>query len=333
MDEATRFLRALYRGFLLREPDEQGLRHWRSALEHLSPTEIVELFITSEEFRCRVEVPAFVPNGHYYSPIVDVNEAEDHFRRFPTALVEHVPGIKIDRSQVVQTWHKLLPFMKETPFTNASDTGFRYRFDNPAYSWADGLVLSGMIRLFRPRRFIEVGSGWSSACTIDTVEAYLPGACDLTFIEPHLHVFEQVIVPAPSKAKIEILNCKVQEVPVGKFESLRVGDILFIDSSHVLRTGSDVCYELFNILPNLASGVLVHFHDIFWPFEYPRQWVIEERRSWNELYAVRAFLTNNAEWKIIMFNDYMAKLEASLIEHTNPLFLRNSGGALWLQKQ
>jgi hypothetical protein len=67
-------------------------------------------------------------------------------------------------------------------------------------------------------------------------------------------------------------------------------NVLFIDSTHVLRTGSDVCFELFEILPRLSPGVLVHIHDMFWPFEYPRSWVVEENRSWNELYAVRAFL-------------------------------------------
>ncbi len=104
-------------------------------------------------------------------------------------------------------------------------------------------------------------------------------------------------------------------------------------STHVLRTGSDVCYELFEMLPRLAPGVLVHFHDMFWPFECSRIWVVEENRSWNELYAVRAFLTDNAHWRVVMFNDYMARLERDLVENTYPTFYRNSGGALWIQKQ
>ena len=91
------------------------------------------------------------------------------------------------------------------------------------------------------------------------------------------------------------------------FDELNEGDILFIDSTHVLRTGSDVCFELFEVLPRLAPGVLVHFHDIFWPFEYPRAWVVDENRSWNELYAIRAFLMNNSDWHIIFFNHYFAK--------------------------
>jgi hypothetical protein len=121
-------------------------------------------------------------------------------------------------------------------------------------------------------------------------------------------------------------------MPVELFQQLQCGDFLFIDSTHIVRTGSDVCFELFEILPRLAPGVIVHFHDIFWPFEYSRDWVVDENRSWNELYALRAFLTDNRNWGIMFFNDYFAKLERPLIENTFPTFLRNAGGALWMQR-
>lgn len=191
-------------------------------------------------------------------------------------------------------------------------------------------MLYAILRHQRPRRVIEIGSGWSSACTLDTVEQYLQGNCELTFIDPHPELLFGLIGGAATQ--IRILKSPVQKVPLSIFNELRAGDILFIDSTHVLRTGGDVCFELFEILPRLAVGVLVHFHDMFWPFEYPRSWVIDENRSWNELYAVRAFLSYNAEWQIIMFNDYLAKLERPLIEKTYPEFMRNSGGALWLRR-
>jgi hypothetical protein len=80
--------------------------------------------------------------------------------------------------------------------------------------------------------------------------------------------------------------------------------------------------------------VLVHFHDIYWPFEYPPTWVIDENRSWNELYAIRAFLMHNNAWDVVMFNDYLAKVERSVIEATFPQFLRNFiGSALWLTRK
>src|SRR5262249_750673 len=176
----------------------------------------------------------------------------------------------------------------------------RYHFENPSYSWGDGSVLHAMLRLLRPRRLIEIGSGWTSACTLDTVQNYLNGNCHVTFIEPFPQLLRELVPNCPPNA--EILECPVQEVPMRFFEPLTAGDVLFIDSTHILRTGSDVCFELFEILTRLAPGVLVHIHDMFWPFEYPRSWILEENRSWNEVYAVRAFLTDNHTWRIVMFN-------------------------------
>jgi hypothetical protein len=124
----------------------------------------------------------------------------------------------------------------------------------------------------------------------------------------------------------------VQEVSLSVFEVLRNGDFLFIDSSHVMKTGSDVCHELFEILPRLAPGVFIHFHDMLWPFEYSEDWVLRENRSWNELYALRAFLTFNDRFEIVFFNDYFQRFNEPLIQATYPLFLRNSGGSLWLRK-
>jgi hypothetical protein len=232
---------------------------------------------------------------------------------------------------MVRLWYTLLPFLTGNPWHyDDAKSRLRYAFDNTNYSWGDGSMLYAILRHQRPRRVIEIGSGWSSACTLDTVEQYLQGNCELTFIDPHPELLFGLIGGAATQ--IRILKSPVQKVPLSIFNELRAGDILFIDSTHVLRTGGDVCFELFEILPRLAPGVLVHFHDMFWPFEYPRSWVIDENRSWNELYAVRAFLSYNAEWQIIMFNDYLAKLERPLIEKTYPEFMRNSGGALWLRR-
>ena len=134
-------------------------------------------------------------------------------------------------------------------------------------------------------------------------------------------------------SRVRVFEKPVQQVPLSIFDALQAGDILFINSTHVLRTGGDVCFELFEILPRLSRGVLVHFHDMFWPFEYPRSWSVDENRSWNELYAVRAFLSYNDAWGIVLFNDYLAKLERPMIEATYPQFLHNSGGALWLLRR
>jgi hypothetical protein len=328
---AERFVRALYRGVLRREPDPDGAAYHTNAILGGRPLgAVAEEFLNCEEFKTLTKVPLFVPPGHFYSPVVDPTEAERHLTSKQGLPPAELDGIALRRSDMVSAWKELLPFLTTVPFTEAKRPGFRYRFDNGSYSWADGSVLHAMLRLNRPRRFIEVGSGWSSACTLDTVEHYLEGACEMTFIDPYPQLLREVIGEAARK--VRIIEAPVQQVPVATFEALQSGDMLFIDSTHVLRTGSDVCCELFEILPRLAAGVFVHFHDMFWPFEYPYQWVVEENRSWNELYAMRAFLSHNEAWRIVFFNDYLAKLERDLIAATYPNFLHNSGGALWLQR-
>ena len=239
-------------------------------------------------------------------------------------------GIKTDRKQMIEKWNSLLPFLNTIPFPQCKTPGFRYAFDNPSYSWGDGSILYAMLRSLQPRRFIEVGSGWSSVCALDTAERHFKKECEFTFVEPYPQLLNSLI--GEVGINVQVIEMPIQQVPLGTFEALKAGDILFIDSTHVLRTGSDVCFELFEVLPRLAAGVLVHFHDMFWPFEYPRKWAVDENRSWNELYAVRAFLTNNDDWRIIFFNDYFAKTERKLVAASYPDFLKNSGGALWLQR-
>ena len=239
-------------------------------------------------------------------------------------------GIKIDRDKMIEEWNNLLPFLNNIPFSQFDTSGFRYAFDNVSYSWGDGSILYAMLRSLQPRRYLEVGSGWSSVCALDTAERYFKNECEFSFVDPYPQLLNSLI--GEVSEKVQIIEMPIQQVPLTMFEVLEAGDILFIDSTHVLRTGSDVCFELFEVLPRLASGVFVHFHDMFWPFEYPRKWAVNENRSWNELYAVRAFLTNNDNWRVIFFNDYFAKTERELIAASYPDFLKNSGGALWLQR-
>lgn len=276
-------------------------------------------------------VKVFVPPGHFYSPIVDPQDASLHLRNLAKSTLCQLPGLSIDHAGMVRTWNEMTPFLRTAPFASEAKPGLRYRYENPAYSWADGGVLHAMLRLTKPRRVIEVGCGWSSACTLDTIDAHLAGQCAVTFIEPYPELLREVV--GPISANCEIIPTRIQDVSLDQFAELQSDDILFIDSTHVLKTGSDVCYAILDILPRLSRGVLVHFHDIFWPFEYPREWVIDENRSWNELYALRAFLTDNANWEIVFFNDYFRRFELELIAETWPDFLNNSGGALWLRRK
>lgn len=273
----------------------------------------------------------FVPPGHFYSPICDEAEAGAHLARVRAAAPRALAGIATDHAAMTQLWKALLPHLNSAPFPDRPAAGFRYHYDNPAYAWGDGSILHAMIRHLRPRRIIEVGSGWSSACSLDTVERFLDTPCDLTFIDPHPELAIRTV--GASRPDLAIIGRKVQDVELSTFDALESNDILFIDSTHVLKTGSDVSVELFDILPRLKPGVVVHIHDMFWPFEYPEVWAVKENRSWNELQAVRAFLYENRAWDILWFTDYMMHVDRSLIETTCPRILRNSGGALWLRRR
>jgi predicted O-methyltransferase YrrM len=277
------------------------------------------------------QTPFFVPPGHFYSPIVDPKKAAEYFREMASRPVpDALPGIALGRSDMRLLWQTLQPYLLSCPFTEQFKSGLRYYYENAAYSYGDALVLHAMLRKYNPKRVVEIGSGWSSACMLDTVELFLNGHCNLTFIEPYPKLLESLI--GTGGEHVKILAHDVQRTPLSVFEELEQNDILFIDSTHVMSTGSDVCFELFEILPHLKSGVVVHFHDVFWPFEYPRYWVVEENRCWNELYGIRAFLTKNEQWTILFFNDYFARFEVETITETCQLFLKNPGGALWLRK-
>jgi hypothetical protein len=207
-------------------------------------------------------------------------------------------------------------------------TASRYFCRNGAFDIGDATVLYCMLRHFKPRQTIEIGSGFSSACTLDTIERHL-GDVRCTFIEPFPRLLHSLIKPE-DRSKQRIISTPVQDVPFDTFDSLDAGDILFIDSTHVLKTGSDVAFEVFEVLPRLKSGVIVHIHDMFYPFEYPREWVIERNYSWNEIYAVRAFLMNNEGFRIVFFDDHFARFGRDLIERDAPRMIQNTGGSLWL---
>jgi hypothetical protein len=273
----------------------------------------------------------YVPPGHFYSPVVSQIEADQHISRLEANPIPlSLDGIEIHHSQMIEEWNRLLPYLSNIPFRQFRSLDFQYAFDNPSYSWGDGSILYAILRNYQPRRVIEVGGGWSSACALETAARFFESECNFTFVDPYPQLLLSLI--GDLAINVRILEMPIQLVPLSLFEALESGDILFIDSTHVLRTGSDVCFELFDVLPRLAVGVLVHFHDMFWPFEYPRLWAVTENRSWNELYAIRAFLTNNSDWRVVFFNDYFAKVERDLIAATYPDFLKNSGGALWLQR-
>ena len=214
------------------------------------------------------------------------------------------------------------------PFPRENDGVNRFYFDNPFFGCHDASVYFSMLLEFKPRRVVEVGSGFSSRLLLDTNARFFDNELDVSLIDPSLPSLTDLDPPAGTA----MLGCRLQEAPLGLFERLEANDILFIDSSHVSKTGSDVNYYLFEILPRLKPGVLIHIHDIFWPFEYPAEWVLGEKRNWNEAYAVRAFLQYNAAFEIVYWNNFAFHFLGAELRKSMPLCMENEGGSLWIRK-
>jgi hypothetical protein len=275
--------------------------------------------------------PEFVPSGHFYSPLPDVAEVGRRAKKLFDTSVRTIPGVDLNVDAQLELLEELKKYYVDQPFTAQPTKGNRYHFENPMYSYSDALLLHCMLRHLKPRRVIEIGSGYSSAVTLDTNELFLGGQVQCTFIEPYPAVLHSLLKPTDLPTT-EVLPVPLQEVELSLFHDLKANDVLFVDSTHVSKIGSDVNRIFFEILPELRPGVFIHFHDIFFPFEYPREW-LEEGRAWNEAYLLRSFLQYNASFEIKLFNTYLAVHHRDLLAQWFPLCLRNTGGSIWLRRK
>lgn len=271
------------------------------------------------------------PPGHFYSPIPNLDELQKQADvLWPAKLPDQIPAIDLHEKEQLATFAQVAKFARELDVPEQPTEPWRYYSENVAYGPGDALILHGMLRLIRPKRLIEIGSGHSSAMTLDTVEHFLGGQTELTFIEPYPELLESLLRPG-DRERVTVMPSALQQVPLETFMSLQDGDVLFIDSTHVLKTGSDVAFLYGTVLPALNKGVWIHIHDMFYPFEYPRDWVMEGR-AWSEIYLVRAFLAFNRDYEIQLFNHWLLAKHLDLIEAELPAMLANPGGALWLRR-
>jgi hypothetical protein len=217
------------------------------------------------------------------------------------------------------------------PFGPLKTPGLRFYLQNPAFSFGDAVAYFGILLDRQPRRVIEVGSGHSSCLLMDTNDKFFGRSIDFKMIEPYPDALRQLLDQSDPYLG-NLIAADLQDVPTSTFARLQRGDILFIDSSHVGKMGSDVNDYLFRVLPALNAGVLIQIHDVPYPFEYGSQWIDEENRSWNEAYLLRAFLQYNAAFRIIYFSNYMVRLHPNLIIDHLPMAMLNGGASIWLEK-
>jgi hypothetical protein len=271
----------------------------------------------------------FVPPGHFYSPLPDLEEVERDVERI-YRLPQPEDGVDLNSEKQLSLLSELLNYYPLFCWKDEPMGKLRYGLRNDYFGWGDAVILFGMLQHFAPKKVIEIGSGFSSALMLDTNDIFCNGRIQFNFIEPHAERLHQLLAPA-DRCKVKLHELEVQNVPVEVFDQLEPNDILFVDSSHVAKIGSDVNHILFQIVPRLKNGVLVHFHDIFYPFEYPMDW-IREGRAWNEAYVLRAFLQYNRRFEIVMFNNFAAQRWHKHLVEKAPLMAENSGSSLWLRK-
>jgi predicted O-methyltransferase YrrM len=232
-------------------------------------------------------------------------------------------------SDQLEFMESLKGYYHQIPFGKRAKPDVRYYFENDQFSYSDAIILYSMLRYLAPARIIEVGSGFSSAAMLDTKDFFLNPNTEITFIEPYPERLRSLL--KENDTRYQIIEAPVQTLNSEIFSVLAAGDVLFIDSTHVAKTGSDVNYLFFEVLPKIKPGVYVHVHDVFPNFEYPEQWVMQGR-SWNEDYLLRAFLMFNSDFEIVLMNSWLAEVATSWFRKNMPLCLKNPGGSLWLRR-
>jgi hypothetical protein len=224
---------------------------------------------------------------HYYEPLPDfraITAEQINRRRTYTSIDFH--------------WEDQLALLCELARYRDELHDLDFDFDNDFFSGFDAAVYYSLIRRLQPARIIEIGGGHSTRIAAHAIVRN--GTGRLTCIEPYP---EARLLDANSS--VEIIQKRVEQIDVDFFACLEAGDILFIDSSHTVKFRSDVCFEFLEILPRLVPGVWVHVHDIFFPHDYPAEWLINRRLALNEQYLLEAFLSFNKTFAPQLANHWL----------------------------
>ncbi len=244
------------------------------------------------------KVGVFPIRDHYYEPMFRTDRLR-HSLSGPRRL----PGVELDEAaqrELLASFtyaDELSALPRERPAGEMA-----YHYGNGAFGSGDAECLYSMMRRYKPKRFVEIGSGYSTLMAREASRRNLaedPTArCEIICVEP----YEQ---PWLESLGVEVIREPVEAVDPALFARLEPGDILFIDSSHMVRPQGDVLFEFLELLPRLPAGVLVHVHDIFTPRDYPPEWVVDAVRFWNEQYILEAFLTLNRDFRVLLSLNHM----------------------------
>jgi predicted O-methyltransferase YrrM len=251
---------------------------------------------------------------HFYFPVPNIKSLERKDWHAPRSCAAF--DYRLDE-QIDRLHREILPFAAECGFAeNATGDNHSFHVNNGFFERVDAEVAYAFVRSRRPRRVIEVGSGHSTLVLASAMRrnAEEGAVGEFTSIEPHPRGFLKDGLPGLS----HLIEARVQDVPLEVFRQLEAGDVLFIDSSHVVAMDSDVLFELLRILPVLEPGVLVHFHDIFAPLDYPEKFVKRNLCFWGEQYMLEAFLSFNTAFKVVWAGSAMQQWHADVLREAFP---------------
>lgn len=248
--------------------------------------------------------------NHYYEPYID---APTLAKRLPKP--RRLPGVDMNDAMQLSILEEF-DFNEELLRMPVTPTGEQeYYFANNMFNPPDSEYLYNFLRWSKPRRIIEIGSGMSTLMAQNALRknqeedpAY---ACQHTCIEPYE-------VPWLESTGVTVIRKRVEEVDPSLVDGLEANDLLFIDSSHIIRHHGDVLVEYLSLLPRLKPGVFVHVHDIFSPYNYPSEWVCNQRLFWNEQYLLEAFLTHNAHFQVVGALHYLSRKYRPQLQAKSP---------------
>lgn len=269
------------------------------------------------------------PN-HYYWPIPDTRMLTDDMWKGPSSLI----GINMNDEGQLDLLERFLEFKTEFELFPKEKTTIphQYYLNNGYFEVIDGAILYTICRHFKPKRILEIGSGFSTYLSARAlIKNETSPDSEVTVVDPYPNPVIKKGFPGLSR----VIAKKVQDIQLCEFETLGANDILFIDSSHVLKMGGDVQYLFLEVLPRLKKGVIVHVHDIFLPRAYPKEWVLQKFMFWTEQYLLQAFLTFNDSYDVMWAGSYMNLKHYDTLKRVfGPLYERKGigPGSFWMQK-
>lgn len=246
----------------------------------------------------------------YYDPFVDMGSLSR-----PLSAPRSLPGVDLGEDLLEAMVERLEPWGREPlgPQERISDVPY-YNPGNGTYGGHDGTLLHAFLRSFRPRRLLEVGSGNS---TLVAVGALSRNALDGASPTEHVCI-EPYEMPWLERLGVRVIRAPVERVGLDPFLALDADDVLFIDSSHVIRPQADVLFLYQEVLPALRPGVVVHVHDVFTPRDYPARWLGERRLFWNEQYLLEALIAENPRFEVLFPANHVWETRPEMFERLRP---------------